>query len=843
MSAAGDPPPPADDGGDPFAQLLAEALEQIERGEPVDPAVLCKDHPELQQQLVAALGQVARLPDLHRKAADIDQSLGGALADRYDLEQRIGAGAMGVVYAARDRRLDREVAIKVLRPDLVVGARMDTRLAREGEVLARIRHRNVVTVHDCGRAGDGRTFLVLERLQGCTVAQLLRNETVPGAPSGAAGRLARFVAVLGEQAIAHDTDVRQVVDWIVQACAGVQAAHETGVVHRDLKPSNLFLERSGRLVVLDFGIVSVGEHPTVGSDGYPLGTPAYMAPEQVRKERAPDVQWDVYGLAATLYHLLTGHAPYRGTLPQVLDALRHGEPTPADRLRPGLPIDLLAVLEKGMARSPSARYATVQELRNDLVAWLEFRPVSARRRTWLAMAATRVGRSPFARATALLLVLLAIAGFLWHRSEVHAERRTARELAIVSSLPPSLLADLPASRAGNPLRRSAALDRTLAEWIELTETPWMPRAVRAVHRLDGGDFAGAATDVAAIVALGDAPFAAGVQQTLAAGQPPQVPAVHPPVGGLHDRCLLVQLVLRQFEELPAWVGPLLEVDDAHRRHDGIAHLWAIVRMAEALQRDEFRNQERRFLTLEEFLVEHATRREAASAILSHVASVTQVFLGRFAAGRAAAEQGLTLAPDDYSLAIQVGTTRLRTGDAEAALSALRRAIELHPNALTAHESACDALLALGRIDEAERLLDAPVFAAPGRATAVRLQQLGLIALARYDVDSLAEALAATFDRGRAAAVRAHLARARDHFAAADATGEVDVALERVLCAGLLGEPFSTRDLFELLAQRPIDAALLERAVGILPKSLDAAEVEALVAFLTSQVQALGGRPQ
>ena len=842
-SGPGEPLPEATSPGDdePLARLLAKALEIIERGDTVVIAELCKDHPDLQDAVAAALRQAPTLRELHRSAGDVDQQLGSSLGDRYQLEQRIGAGAMGVVYAARDQRLQRDVAIKVLRPDLVVGARMDARLAREAEVLAKIRHPNVVTVHDRGRAGDGRTFLVLERLQGCTLAELLRGEAAPGARLSSASRLARFRQELGDAVVTSDSDVRQVVDWAVQACRGVEAAHDAGVVHRDLKPSNLFLERLGRVVVLDFGIVSVGENPTVGSDGYPLGTPAYMPPEQVQPSATPDVRWDVYGLAATLYHLLTGSAPYSGTLPQVLDALRNQDPVPADRLRPGLPVDLVAVLEKGMARAPHERYATVAEFADDLVAWREFRPVTARRRSWLASARRRLLRSPFARALSLLVVLLGLVGAGWQWSTVHAAQRAERERSFWAQLPPSLINDLPQNRASNVLRRDAELDRMLAEWVEIAAEPWVPLALRAIHRSDGGDFVGAAADVAAIVQLGSAPFA---EVALAAYREQRLPdaIAHAPeapaVGGPHDRFLLALHALRRVGPAPSWLPSLLAENDGLDLWPGFAELSLTTHLRHTLRVATEDEQVRGLAEVERQVGRLEGIRGESSALLLHAASIVATYQGRTVAARTAAERAVELAPRDFALRIMAASGALQCGDPAAAEQAARRAIDLQPSSRKAHVVLCRSLVARGAFDDAETLLQsAPVFTDAAGGGDERRQQRGLLLMARSE----AERRAAGTDALRLAAATELLRAARAEFQAIAAGGSVDVRLEQIVCGGLLGEPFSTRDLLVLLTRRPVDSVLLEQVARMLPARFGDADVEALKNLLLAQAQALGGR--
>lgn len=343
-------------------QLLERALDLQEQGQPVDVAALCAEHPRLASSVAAALARVPELARMHVESAQADAFLGRLLARRYRLEERVGSGAMGVVYRGFDLALDREVAVKVLRPELLVGERMDVRLAREGQVLAGIRHQNVVTVFDRGQAEDGRTFLVMELLRGHNASRLLRSlAEAHGGPVNGMARAVAFRDVLGIDVAVGEGDVRQVVRWIVAAADGLQAAHASGVVHRDVKPSNLFLERAGRVVLLDFGIVSSGGHGTLGSDGSPFGTPAYMAPEQVRGTEL-DHRTDVHALAAIAYRALTGRPAFAAKeIPQLVSAVADSlPPRPGELVSVPGPVD--DVLRIGLAKSPEDRFATAVEL-------------------------------------------------------------------------------------------------------------------------------------------------------------------------------------------------------------------------------------------------------------------------------------------------------------------------------------------------------------------------------------------------------------------------------------------------------------------------------------------------
>ena len=250
--------------------------------------------------------------------------------DRYELGDRLGEGGMGVVYKARDRRLDRVVAIKFIRggnPTLTM------RLLQEARAQARIDHPGVCRVHEVGEVG-GRAYIALQ--------------FVDGEPLGRAA--ARMPL---DEKIAVVRDV----------CLAVHEAHRLGIVHRDLKPSNVLvgLTESGAL----------------------LGTPAYMSPEQARGDvRAVDRRSDVYGLGATLYELLANRPPFASeSLATALDLVIHHDPTPPRRLVPALPVDLETITLKCLSKDPARRYASARALADDLTRYLDGEPIVGRRAT------------------------------------------------------------------------------------------------------------------------------------------------------------------------------------------------------------------------------------------------------------------------------------------------------------------------------------------------------------------------------------------------------------------------------------------------------------------------------
>jgi serine/threonine protein kinase len=255
---------------------------------------------------------------------------------RYRLGERLGRGAMGVVYAAEDEAMGRPVAIKVMLANLEIDPAMRERFYREARLTGQLVHPNIVTVFDLGEE-DGRPFLVMERLHGAPLVDLLR-EPAPGL---------------------LDTKI----DWMLQTCDGLQAAHERGIVHRDVKPSNLFVQRDGGLKILDFGLALLATS-TLTASGLLVGTPQYMSPEQARGS-AVDVRSDLFSTAGVFYFMLTGRPPFDETgLSRLLDAIVHQPPAPiADHEAPA---SLARVVLKSLAKDPDERHQSCAHLRAEI---------------------------------------------------------------------------------------------------------------------------------------------------------------------------------------------------------------------------------------------------------------------------------------------------------------------------------------------------------------------------------------------------------------------------------------------------------------------------------------------
>ena len=294
--------------------------------------------PDLQRALVAveALGtEVPSETSPSQGSVGADHELPGALRD-YHLLEKLGEGGMGTVYKARHQRLKRLVALKVLPQDRTRDKRAVARFEREMEAVGKLEHANVVRALDAGEH-DGTHYLVMEYVDGLDLSQVVKR--------------------CGPLKVADACELTR------QAAAGLQSAHEHGLVHRDIKPSNLMLTAAGQVKVLDLGLALLAEQPggnELTGACQMMGTADYCAPEQAGDSHKVDIRADIYSLGCTLYKLLTGYAPFSsgqyGTTMQKLIA-QMSQPVPAIRdRRTDLPEGLARILDRMLAKSPSARY-------------------------------------------------------------------------------------------------------------------------------------------------------------------------------------------------------------------------------------------------------------------------------------------------------------------------------------------------------------------------------------------------------------------------------------------------------------------------------------------------------
>jgi len=277
----------------------------------------------------------------------------GARLGPYDILGAIGAGGMGEVYRARDPRLNRDVAIKIL-PDVGAGdPDRRERFAREARAVAALNHPNIVTIHSVEEA-DGRIFLTMEIVEGRSLADLLVKGALP-----LDGLLKVAIAVAD----------------------AIAAAHQKGITHRDLKPANVMLgegDQAGRVKVLDFGLAKLVAAPidvsgltTVAADpitgeGRILGTVAYMSPEQAQGQPI-DARSDLFSLGVMLFEMATGQRPFSGeTSMSVISSILKDTPKSVSDLNAALPRDLGRIVRRALTKDPERRYQTAKDLRNDL---------------------------------------------------------------------------------------------------------------------------------------------------------------------------------------------------------------------------------------------------------------------------------------------------------------------------------------------------------------------------------------------------------------------------------------------------------------------------------------------
>jgi WD40 repeat protein len=281
----------------------------------------------------------------------------------YEIRRELGRGGMGVVYEAMQLSLNRPVALKMVKAGLLAGDDELRRFRNEAEAVALLDHPGVVPVYEVGEH-QGQHYFSMKLIPGGSLVPLVDR---------------------------YKDDPRAAARLVAEAAEAVAHAHARGILHRDLKPANLLVDAEGHPHVTDFGLAKrVAADFELTQSGAILGTPAYMAPEQAAGRRGGiTTATDVYGLGAVLYALLTGQAPFGGdSMVETLDAVRNTPPEPPRRLSAAVPHDLETICLKCLEKDPRRRYPTAQALAEDLRAWLESRPIAARRvgageRAWL----------------------------------------------------------------------------------------------------------------------------------------------------------------------------------------------------------------------------------------------------------------------------------------------------------------------------------------------------------------------------------------------------------------------------------------------------------------------------
>jgi eukaryotic-like serine/threonine-protein kinase len=335
-------------------QVYHTAREQEADSRAIFIATACGGDEELRQEVESLLAQsetcdaFLEKPAMHIAATQQarDQAkwkLAAKTMSHYRVIQELGAGGMGIVYLARDETLDRQVALKVLPTGSLADETARKRLRNEALALAKLSHPNIETIYELGTQ-DGVDFLVTEYVAGTTLADRIASGPLP------------------------ESELLKIASQIGSA---LEEAAGNGLVHLDLKPRNMMLTPKGQVKLLDFGLARIMK-PNDGDNTrsatamtVPVGTPPYMAPEQLRGRRL-DSRTDIYAVGVCLYELATGRTPFRGSLPELIAAILNAPPEPPSAIRPGLSPGLERAILKCLQKSPEQRYQTVGELLADL---------------------------------------------------------------------------------------------------------------------------------------------------------------------------------------------------------------------------------------------------------------------------------------------------------------------------------------------------------------------------------------------------------------------------------------------------------------------------------------------
>lgn len=434
-------------------------------------------------------------------AGGLKKALQRALGPGYELGDRIGAGGFAEVFRARDLRLKRDIAVKVLRPDLGLTPGMLERFRREAETVAALRHPHIVPIYDVGEQ-KGVAYIVMPLIEGESLrARMERDGAMPVA------------------------EVRRI---LTEAASGLAAAHDAGVIHRDIKPENIMLEgREARALLMDFGIAKAvggeedtplteeGVAPALTSTGIIVGTPQYMSPEQACGDKSIDARTDQYSLAVVGYRMLAGTLPFEGDSTRaILYKQLVAEPAPLETKIPDVPPGISAAILRAMRKEPEERFPSMVEFGEALRLDGETTMIAAA--TAPVVASVAAAQASSKRTLVLAgLAVVAVGALLWRGGFVLPSQPTDSGIEVAGDLaagadtdgvpvpptengtvtatpPPPQNRDAPATRTGRTTPTPGANNQTTASTAAAPSAP--PAATQSCAALlGGGNFAAAAT--------------------------------------------------------------------------------------------------------------------------------------------------------------------------------------------------------------------------------------------------------------------------------------------------------------------------------------------------------------
>jgi serine/threonine protein kinase len=404
-------------------RAVQEYLAELEAGNAPDRQEFLGRHPEVADKLTVCLDGLEFLhnvsPQLSEPTLDAIPPFvpeGPRQLGDFRILREVGRGGMGVVYEAEQISLGRRVALKVLPFAAALDARQLQRFKNEAQAAAQLHHQHIVPVYGVG-SERGVHYFVMQFVDGRTLADVIvelreRNSARASAPKTLDGEATTRAlgALPTKRPSGEPAPFRMAAKLGFQAAEALEHAHEMGVIHRDIKPGNLLVDGRGSLWIADFGLAQIHGDAKLTMTGDLLGTLRYMSPEQALGKRVLlDHRTDVYSLGTTLYELLTLEPAFSGLDREALLAqIAFDEPRPLRQIDKQIPHELETIVQKAMAKSPEDRYATAQELGDDLRRFLEDQPIRARRPTLLQRARKWVHRHPGVVVTATVALAAAV---------------------------------------------------------------------------------------------------------------------------------------------------------------------------------------------------------------------------------------------------------------------------------------------------------------------------------------------------------------------------------------------------------------------------------------------------